>query len=129
MANRDVQIEVEGLKQLVKNLKAADAELVKELKAANKEAAEVVAVAARYLVPVKTGALKKSVRASGTQKAGSVRVGSARLPYAGPIHFGWPKRHIRPQPFIYEALDKRIREVVNLYEERVGKIVDSINSG
>jgi hypothetical protein len=33
------------------------------------------------------------------QTAAVVRAGRASVPYAGPIHWGWPSRHITAQPF------------------------------
>lgn len=29
------------------------------------------------------------------------------VPYAGPIHFGWRKRHFRPQPFLFRAAGQK----------------------
>ena len=52
-----------------------------------------------------------------------VRAGFARVPYAGPIHFGWRKRNIQPQPFLYEALDKRRNEVFDRYNKEVRNIL------
>jgi hypothetical protein len=45
------------------------------------------------------------------------------VPYAGPIHFGWPARNIRPNPFIYQVLDSRRDEVLKLYERRIDEII------
>ncbi len=112
-------VEVEGAKQLRKALEAMGDDAVAELKAVNLEAAEIVAKAARPLVPRVTGALEATVRASGTKTRGSVRAGKKRVPYAGPIHFGWPERKITPQPFLYDAIDRRRDEVVSAYEKNV----------
>lgn len=125
MANK-AQIDVVGLKELVKDLKDAEPELLEEIKAANKEAADAVADGARFTVPRKTGKLRDSIRASGTARAGIVRAGKAKVPYAGPIHFGWPAHNIKPQPFFYEALDKRIGEVLEAYETRIKRVLDAI---
>jgi len=32
-----------------------------------------------------------------------VQAGRASVPYAGPIHWGWPARNIEPQPFLTDA--------------------------
>lgn len=126
----DVELSVEGLNSLIKDLRrAAEKDSLDEIKAANKEAATLVADAAKYEVPVRSGALRDSIRGTGSVKVGQVRAGKAKVPYAGPIHFGWPRRHIKPQPFIYDALDKRIGEVIDAYEQRVSNVVDAINNG
>ena len=95
-----------------------------ELKQMNADAAQIVARRAQQLVPVRSGTLRNTVRPSGTQKSARVRAGFARVPYAGPIHFGWASRNITPQPFLYSALDSRRREVVEHYHTQIGKLID-----
>ncbi len=47
--------------------------------------------------------------------------------YAGVIHFGWPRHNIEPQPFLYDALDKRFDEVVRVYEKRITDLVHKLD--
>ena len=128
--NNKLDIQVEGLKELRKALKTLEGEgkdsLKAEIKATNKAAADIVAASARLGVPVKSGRLRDSIRTSGTIRAGVVRAGKSKVPYAAPIHFGWPKRHIAPKPFLYEARDKRAGEVVELYVQRVEKLLEEV---
>lgn len=49
------------------------------------------------------------------------------VPYAGPIHFGWPARNIEAQPFLWEAADDESDRVVSVYEDEVSKIVRKID--
>jgi hypothetical protein len=42
---------------------------------------------------------------------------------AGPIHFGWAARRIQPQPFIYEAVDRRRKEIRDRYEKLVDDLI------
>lgn len=122
-------VQVQGAKELRAAIKRAeDVGLVRELKAAHKEAAEVVAYEAQTIVPVVSGRLLESIRSSGTQTAGIVRAGKARVPYAGPIHFGWRARNIEPNPFLYEAADSRADEVRDTYFEAVGVVIDQIHT-
>jgi hypothetical protein len=93
------------------------------LKEMNLEAATIVKKKADGLVPVRTGRLAATLRASGTQKSARVRAGFKRVPYAGVVHFGWPARNIRPQPFLYEALDSRRAEVLAVYDERLSQLI------
>lgn len=121
-------VEVVGAKELRSAIKRAeDAGLVKELKAAHKEAAEVVAYEAQTIVPVKSGRLLESIRSAGTQSAGIVRAGKASVPYAGPIHFGWRRRNIEPNPFLYDAADARVDEVRDTYMAAVETVIDKIH--
>lgn len=121
---------VDGLKELQKEIrKTEDVELKKRLRLANKEAAQVVADQAKVEVPRRSGRLARSIGTQATQTSAFVKAGTAaRVPYAGPIHFGWPKRNIRPQPFLYEAMDKRIGEVRKAYEKNLGKITKDLSS-
>lgn len=94
-----------------------------ELKVINQRAAEIVAGRAEQLVPVRSGTLRDTIRAAGTQKSGRVRAGFKRVPYAGPIHFGWASRGIVPQPFLYQALDQRRLEVFLHYDQQLESLI------
>lgn len=118
-------IEVEGLKELRKQLKAAG-ESYADLKDAGLEAATVVSDAAKGIVPQRTGALAGSIRPAGQAKGAVVRAGKGGVPYAGVIHFGWPAHNIEPQPFLYEAADSRLSEVEDIYLKRVQQIADTV---
>lgn len=123
------QIKVQGLNGLIRGLKRAEAEdLLDKLKESNAEAARIVKDTAYPNVPVRSGNLAASLRSSATARAGVVRIGKAKVPYAGPIHFGWHRKHIAPNPFLYEAMDARIDEVTTAYWERVEKLLEGITS-
>ena len=116
------RIEVEGLKELRAALKATGDDLG-DLKDAGKKAAEIVAVEARTLVPVLSGALLATIRAAGQASGANVKAGMGRtLAYAGPVHFGQPQRGIPPHPFLYDALDHRRDAVVDAYANAVNKL-------
>ena len=119
----------------VKNLreinKALDAIGVPKdaIKDAGKESGELVANEARGLVPVRTGALRNSIRVGATArgkitvKAGNNRTSSSGVPYANPIHWGWFKRHIRPQPFFVRALGYTRTEIYKNYFGQMEKLI------
>jgi hypothetical protein len=124
------KIEVKGAKELRRAIKrAADADLKNEVKKANREAADIVAYEAQTIVPVKSGKLLESIRASGTMTAGIVRSGRANVPYAGVIHFGWPGHNIEPNPFLYEAADSRADEVLAKYEDAINAVASRLATG
>lgn len=108
-------VNVTGANRLKRTMREAGVE-IGELKKANKAAAETVAGAAKARAPIgkparkggrgrraSGGRLMKSVRAGATQKAGVIKAGSARVPYANPIHWGWPKRNIKQNAFMSDA--------------------------
>jgi hypothetical protein len=118
------KIQIEGLRETQRALRELSDDLKDDLKPAHKEAAEVIVDGAKRYVPVRTGRLAASIRALATRTSGRVRAGSASVPYAGPIHFGWPERRIKPQPFIYDAMDERRQEVLAVYAERIYGLID-----
>ena len=121
------QLELVGYRQLKKELRQLGDEAVASLKQTNKEAADLVADTARPDIPVRSGRLKGTLRTTGTMRGGVVRMGRKAVPYAGPVHFGWPNRPnqakgwrggpIAPNPFLYEAMDERVQDVMDLYSK------------
>jgi hypothetical protein len=124
-------VEAQGMRQLRRRLSMLDKEF-DDLKGLHQDLAEIVMNRALALAPVRTGRLKQSIRAAGTQTAGRVRAGFKRVPYAGPVHFGWATRPdaakgwrggpIHPNPFLYDALDERHNQVFETYFEGIKKI-------
>jgi len=122
----DVAIYIDSAK-LQKDLKAVGPEMVAELKEGNKALGEIVSERARELVPVKSGALLKTIRAAKAAGGSKVSAGTpsftSKVNYAAPIHFGWAARNIEPQPFLYDALDDRRDEVVAAYEKQTAALL------
>jgi hypothetical protein len=123
-----VTVRIQGARELRRNINrmqdAVDTQAAKaDMKAAHLQGAAIVRDVAVTLVPIQLGRLRDTIRASGTIKSGRVRAGFVRVPYAGPIHFGWPARGIKPQPFLYDALDRRRSEVMANYERSIADIV------
>lgn len=121
------RIQIEGLKETQRALREMSDDLRDEMKPTHKAAAEVIVEGSKRYVPVRSGRLASSIRAVATRTSGRVRAGSAAVPYAGPIHFGWPARRIKPQPFIYDAMDARRQEVYDLYAQRIYGLIDKYN--
>lgn len=118
-------LEVDGARQLRRALKQAGIN-VQDLKDAHREAAELVKRAADPDAPRRSGALASSTRAAGTQAAAIVRAGSARVPYAAPIHWGWPARHIDAQPWIADAAERTEPEWTQEYLDHLETIINAI---
>ncbi len=117
------QLEIEGLRDVQKAMRNFSDDSRNDMKETHRKAGQIVVDGAARYVPVRTGALLASLRSAPTQRQGRVRVGSAAVPYAGPIHFGWPARSIKPNPFIYEVLDNRRQEVYAIYADRISQLI------
>jgi hypothetical protein len=118
-------VEIDGARELRASMKRAGEDLT-ELATLNREAAGVVAVRAGGNAPRRTDTLASTVRFSGTKTAGVVRAGSAKVPYANPIHWGWPKRGIAANPFISEAGTATEPIWTDVYLRGVNRIIDKI---
>lgn len=95
-------VRIEGLANLVRTMKRAGLD-ISELKDAHKHVGDIVAREARARAPRRTGKLASSVKAARQQGRARVTAGSARVPYAAPIHWGWPSRGIAARPFVSDA--------------------------
>ena len=125
-------LQIEGGRKLRRAFREVGDDM-NDLKELHKRLADDVADSAKRKVPVRPGPnggrLQRSIRGSGTKTAARVRAGNNRksgpssVPYAGPIHFGWGARGIRPQPFMYDALDDRREAVVRAYDDQVREII------
>jgi hypothetical protein len=96
------QVEIQGLNKFVATVRRAGIDLA-EMKQANARAGAVIVSAANARAPRRSGALAGTIRSARQARKVIVMAGSARVPYAGPIHWGWPARHIAPNPFLSQA--------------------------
>lgn len=116
-AGADIRVEVEGLRELRRDLRAMDAALPKEVSGVLRQAAQIVADEARRRAPVRSGTLAAGYR-PGT--AGDKALVRTTVPYA-PVHeFGGTIRPrgtpitIRKQSMIYGAIARRREDVERL---------------
>ena len=126
-------IKITGLSEVQRNLRKLSSDALDlnktEFLETNKRVAEIIINQSKKYVPVRSGALAAAIRNASTKKSAKVRAGSAAVPYAGPIHFGWPSRSIKPNTFLYEAIDARRAEVANRYAELVSDLIVKYDLG
>jgi HK97 gp10 family phage protein len=118
-------IKVQGLREAIRALQDIGVPAA-EIKAAGTQSGELVANEARSQVPVKTGRLRDSIRVSKALSKISVSAGNnTRIPYANPIHWGWYRRHIKPQPFFVKALGITRDQVYQNYYSSLDRLIAS----
>ena len=126
-------IKITGLSEVQRSLRKLSSDALDlnktEFLETNKRVAEIIINESKKYVPVRSGALAAAIRNASTKKSAKVRAGSAAVPYAGPIHFGWPSRSIKPNTFLYEAIDARRAEVANRYAELVSDLIVKYDLG
>lgn len=124
--DREGGVKIEGLASVQRQLRKMSEDVdyqAQEFLATNKAIASAVAGDSKKFVPVLSGALAASLREAATKKSARVKAGGGAVQYAGPIHFGWPARRIKPQPFIYDAVDLRRDEIRERYEKLVDDLI------
>ena len=120
------RVQVRGAKELRAAMRAANADL-KDWTAVHRRAAQPVLETARDIVPVLSGALRDTLTIRATRTSARVTAGSGVVPYAGPIHFGWPAHNIAAQPFLWDAADVSTDDVADIYNKGVEAIVRKVD--
>jgi len=117
--------QVKGLDNFIRTLRRAGADM-EELKDANAAAGAVIVSAAKARAPRKSGALAGSIRSARQARRVLVMAGGARVPYAGVIHYGWPRHNISPQPFLTDAAQETQPTWLPKYNSDLQKILDKV---
>lgn len=123
-------IQVQGLRELQRELRALDRAWPRELRVASKEAADVVAEATRASFASRGGVAPKvapSVKALAQQRSASVRIGGAKYPFAMGSNFGSLKFKqfsppTRPDYSLYASIDKKRDEVVEAFGDALDRL-------
>jgi HK97 gp10 family phage protein len=125
-------IPVEGLRDLVRRLRAVDANLPKAMRLAANEAAAVVVDEAQLRTPRRSGKAQKSIKAKSTRTAARVTSGGNQAPYMPWLDFGGTvgKNDTARRPFIpdgryvYPAFRTKRQEVEDTYRAALDRIID-----
>ena len=117
---RQSGFQVQGLSQVVRALKALGLD-VDDLKGAFGEIASEGAQAAARHAPKRSGRLAGDIRGNRAQSKAVVTAGRARIPYAGPINYGWPARNIAASGFMQKADEEMQPKAVQRLEDEINK--------
>lgn len=96
---------------------------IKENLELNKELSNTLAQKASAMAPKLTGALASSVAGNASSERAQIVAGSASVPYAGVIEYGWPSRNINAQPYLIPAVNNNMGYVIQKYEDSIKDIV------
>lgn len=133
----DVSIRVEGADELRRAFRTVDRQLGSALAAANKAAAKRVVDAALPHVPTRSGKLKQTVRALGSQRSGRAVAGRGQVDYAAAVHWGRlrgnvgspPGNHrgnnrIKANPFLWEAAQREVPRIEPDYRTEIMRLIN-----
>lgn len=122
-------LRVRGGRELRSSLKRAGGDL-NDFRDLNRRAAGLVMPVAKGRTPIgpgRRGHIRDSVRSSGTRTAAIVRAGNnTRFPYANPVHWGWVRRGIKPNPWVSRAAQETEPAFTELYFEGLELIIGKV---
>lgn len=119
-------VEVEGARELRASMKRAGEDLG-DLADAHAEVAAQVAAASSAAAPRKSGNLAGTVRGNRAKTSAVVKAGRASVPYAGVIHWGWPRRNIAAHPWMTDTAKATEPAWTETYLSAIRRIVDRIH--
>lgn len=116
-------VQVEGLKELVRALENAGVD-VKDLKEVFQPIARAGAEVTKRLAPVRSGALRKSVRGNRAKNKAVIMAGNKRkVPYAAVINYGWPSRGISANHFLQRTDPIIAPEAVKMLDRGIDELL------
>jgi hypothetical protein len=120
------EVVVTGVKETINalNLFVKDVQANQSL---NKEIGSSLAPKASALAPKRTGALARSVGFEASAKKATIYAGSAAVPYAGVIEYGWRQRSREAKPYLRPALNNNMGFIVKQYDEEIQKAIKKYN--
>lgn len=117
-----------GLREVVRNLEKIGAD-VQDMKDVFLKIGEMVQADAARLAPKRSGRLSASIKPTKTKNKAAIRAGSARVPYAGPINYGWRRRGITASNFMQRAINADVDEALKMMDEGLTRIINEHMGG
>ena len=118
----EANISIQGVKEVKDSLDKMARSLESNLDL-NKELSTTLAQKASALAPRLTGALASSVVGNPSAEKAQIMAGSAAVPYAGVIEYGWPDRNIDAQPSLNPAVNNNMGYIIEKYNDSIQKAI------
>ena len=118
----EANISIQGVKEVKDSLDKMARSLESNLDL-NKELSTTLAQKASALAPRLTGALASSVVGNPSAEKAQIMAGSAAVPYAGVIEYGWPDRNIDAQPYLNPAVNNNMGYIIEKYNDSIQKAI------
>lgn len=113
-------VQVDNLNQTVRDLQRLGLE-VDDLKDAFSTIANEAAAVIEAAAPKRTGRLAGDIKGNRAKAKAVVSVGRSKVPYAGPINYGWPSRGIDASNFMQAADDGYAHRAVARLEQEINE--------
>lgn len=119
---RNTGIYFEGLRETTRNLEQLGVDVADMKDVMASIAAKAVDVM-RPFIPSVSGTLRASARGNRAKGKAVVTVGSARVKYAQPINWGWPRRHISPAHFTQKTDQAMDDTAVRMLTDGIDRLI------
>jgi phage gpG-like protein len=120
MAEADISIQ--GVKEVTDSLKRMARDLESNLDL-NKELSTTLSQKASAMAPRLTGALASSVAGNPSAEKAQILAGSAAVPYAGVIEYGWPAKNREAKPYLNPAVNDNMGYIIEKYNDSIQKAI------
>ena len=118
----EANISIQGVKEVTDSLNKMARDLESNIEL-NKELSTTLSQKASALAPRLTGALASSVVGNPSAEKAQIMAGSAAVPYAGVIEYGWPDRNIDAQPYLNPAVKDNMGYIIEKYNDSIQKAI------
>ena len=115
-------ITITGVKEVIDTLNKLNKDIESNIEL-NKELSTTLSQKASAMAPVLTGALASSVKGNPSAEKAQIMAGSAAVPYAGVIEYGWPDRNIDAQPYLNPAVNDNMGYIIEKYNDSIQKAI------
>lgn len=130
----EIKVQIGGLTQLSRALKAVDKEAPKQLRLTFNEAAQLLIDRTKPTIPSVSGAARRSLVARSTRTSARVAVGGRKAPYFPWLDFGGqgrikgrpaPREFLREGRYVYPTLRKIRPEIEKALQDGLTAVVEN----
>ncbi len=119
-------ITIKGIKEVTDTLNKLGKDLESNIEL-NKELSTTLSQKASAMAPKLTGDLASSVLGNPSAEKAQILAGSAGVPYAGVIEYGWPNRNIQAQPYLNPAVRDSMGYIIEKYNDSIKEAIKKYN--
>lgn len=127
---KSYEIQIDGLKELQKGLRAIDKEAPKQLRITLNEVADLVISKGRALVPQRTGRARRSWKARSTQKEARVSYGGKQAPHMPWLDWGGRvgrrrsvvRPYIKGGRYLYPTVAKYRSQIQGIADDKIAEV-------
>jgi hypothetical protein len=122
----EAEITITGVKEVTDSLKKLGRDLESNIEL-NKELSANLSQKASAMAPRLTGALASSVVGNPSAEKAQILAGSAAVPYAGVIEYGWPAKNKQAKPYLNPAVNNNMGYIIEKYNDSIQKAIKQYN--